>query len=123
MNDYIRKLEEHVSGMFLIGETEEEVREWLWEKKGVDGPEADWLVERGWRKRRHEVRMRAILRLVFAGAGVILFAGFVLWQVFGEIVVVGIPVLLVYGVGGISFLVFFQAIHELVTGNTKRSLQ
>ena len=117
------KLAAHVAGMMLTDHSEEEVREWLQIKKGIVGEDAQKLIDHGVSKRCREVRIRALLSIIFSGLGLLLFAVFVFLQYAGEFVLVGIPVLIVWGVGLFAFVSFLRGVIRLVTGRSSRSLQ
>ena len=116
-------IEEHVAGMFLIGESENEVRLWMSREKGIYGEAADHYVRLGKARLRKEVRQQAMMRLVFSAVGFSLFVGYLLIQYSGGFVLVGLPVLVVWGVGLLSLTVLLCSIAELMTGSTKRPLQ
>lgn len=99
MSDDTKKLTEYVAAMILKGDLEDEVRDWLRTKKGLAGPKADKIIEEGFRRRRRGIRIRAVLRAVFAGIGVALFAIFLFLQYAGQFVLVGGPVLIAWGLG------------------------
>lgn len=122
MTQDLEKIAEQAGGMMLTDHTEAEVRDWLRIKKKVTGSDADQIVEIALNRRRKVVRFRALLRVIFSGIGMLLFGGFLFLQYAGEFVIVGLRVLIVWGVGLFSFVVFARSVIEFISGNTKRPL-
>ena len=122
MPQELEKIAEQAGGMMLTDHTEAEVRDWLRMKQGITGGDADQIVEIALKRRRKVVRFRALLRVIFSGIGMLLFGGFLFLQYVGEFVIVGLRVVIVWGVGLFSFVVFARSVIELISGNTKRPL-
>ncbi len=92
------------------------------DEKNVIGRDADQIVEIALNRRRKVVRYRALLRVIFSGIGMLLFGVFLFLQYAGNFVIVGIRVLIVWGVGLFSFVVFARSVIEFISGNTRRPL-
>lgn len=122
MTHELDKIAEQAGGMMLTDHTEAEVRDWLKMKKNVTGSDADQIVEIAQHRRSKVVRFRALLRVIFSGIGMLLFGVFLFLQYAGNFVLVGIPVVIAWGVGLFSFVVFARSVIELISGNTKRPL-
>ena len=122
MNTELEKIAEQAGGMMLIDHSEAEVREWLRMKKNVIGSDADQIVEIAQRRRSKVVRFRALLRVIFSGIGMLLFGVFLFLQYAGNFVLVGVPVVIAWGVGLFSFVFFARSVIEVFSGNTKRPL-
>lgn len=122
MNEQMQKLADQVRGKIHWGASKAEVREWLQNDKHLSGEDADRLIERGFKARRNEVRQRALVRVVFAGIGVCCFGLFLWLQYTGNFILIGIPVLIVWGLGIASIGVVAHSLHELVTGDSDRPM-
>lgn len=122
MNEKMQKLADQVAGKIHWGASKNEVREWLQEEKQISGEDAEQLIDRGFKARRSEVRQRALLRLCFAGIGALLFGIFLYTQYIGKFVLIGLPVLIVWGLGLASLGVICHSLFELVTGESDRSM-
>jgi hypothetical protein len=122
MNDRTKKLAEQVAGKIHWGASRNEVREWLQNQKQVVGEDAEQLIDQGFKARRSEVRQRALLRLIFASIGLFLFGLFLYVQYLGKFLLVGIPVLLVWGLGLSSICVVSHSLFELATGHSDRPM-
>ena len=122
MSKQLEKLKEHAAGMMLTDHSEAEVREWLERKHRIAGEEADPIVEHAMDKRRAEVRGRALLRTIFSGVGMLLFATFLFLQWAGGFVIVGIPVIVCWVLGVISFPIFVKSLVETISGETNKPL-
>ena len=122
MDDRIQKLADQVAGKIHWGASRSEVREWLQNEKQLSGEDAEQLIDQGFKARRGEVRQRAMLRLFFAGTGFLLFGLFLYLQYVGRFILVGIPVLIVWGLGLSSVGVVCHSLFELVTGDSERPM-
>lgn len=122
MTQELEKIAEQAGGLMLTNHTEAEVRDWLQVKKRITGRDADQIVEIAQNRRRKVVRFRALLRVIFSGIGMLLFGVFLFLQYAGNFIIVGIPVVIAWGVGLFSFIIFARSVIEVISGNTKRPL-
>jgi hypothetical protein len=122
MNEKMQKLADQVAGKIHWGASKTEVREWLQDENQISGDDAEQLIERGFKARRGEVRQRALLRLIFAGIGLLAFVAFLYVQYFGNFVLIGLPVLIAWGLGLASIGVIWHSLSELVTGDSDRPM-
>ena len=99
MNERMQKLAAQVAGKIHWGASRSEVREWLLHGKQLSDEDSERLIDDGFRSRRGEVRQRAVLRLVFSSVGLLLFAVFLYLQYVGRFIIVGIPVVIAWGLG------------------------
>ena len=118
----MQKLAEQVAGKIHWGTPEREVFAWLKEEKNISHEVAEKLIIEGLKERRGEVRQRAMIRLVFAGIGMLAFGAFVYLQYVGRFVFVGFSVLVVWGLGLASVGVVIHSAHELLTGESDRPM-
>jgi hypothetical protein len=122
MNERMQKLADQVAGKIHWGASRNEVRDWLVNEQQISGDDADRLIDQGLKARRGEVRQRALLRVLFASIGALLFALYLCGQYFGRFVIIGMPVLIVWVIGLGSVGVICHSLYELVTGDSDRPM-
>lgn len=122
MDEQMQKIADQVKGKIHWGATRTEVFEWLQNDKRLSEEDAERLIECGFTARRQEVRQRALVRVVFAGIGVCLFGLFLYLQYLGEFILIGIPVLIVWGLGLTAVGVVGHSLYEVVTGDSDRPM-
>ena len=104
------------------GARDQEVYEWLQERHGISGREADELLAQAHRAKRKQVRIKASIMLVVSGCSV-LFGGVYLVLRFKYNVT--LPVWISEGVdfiGCISLLAFLRSVWLLLTGKMDGSV-
>ena len=121
-SEVAQRLQEQVSGKVHWGASPEEIYEWLSEKHGIEGSEADQLFEIASRERRAAIRGRAIMWLVISSVGVLAFCAFVFVQWSAGFVLVGLPVLIAYFIGIVSVGVLIRSLIRLATGRTSTNV-
>lgn len=91
MSDDKRELlQKQVNAKVYWGARDREVLDWLKEKMGIDGPEADAILATAARARKRSIREHAIYRLAFSAIGLAVAVGFYALQLFGRFVVIGL---------------------------------
>ena len=118
----MQKLAEQVAGKIHWGTPSQEVFAWLKDQKNVSHEDAERLIHAGFKTRRGEVRQRAMIRLIFAGVGMLAFGAFLYLQYVGRFVIYGFPVLIVWGLGLASVGVAIHSLKELLTGESDRPM-
>ena len=122
MDECRQKLFKQVSGKIHLGDSEDEVRAWLRDKKNISGDTADEMIKFGRLERRLAVRRRAIVWMISSGVGLLLFAGFLFMQYAGRRLLVGFGVAIVWGLAITAMGVFTRSLWELITGRSEHPL-
>lgn len=114
--DKREQLQERVNSKVHWGTGDEVVRDWLRENHGLAGAQADRMLVEAHRELRKEVRARALLGMIGSGvvfAGVAIFVGV---QVGAGRFVIGIPSVMILGVGIASLGFLIRSISRFVSG-------
>ena len=109
-------LKQQVDSKVYWGASEHEVMECLNEKHGLQPDDAKVLYAGALRAKSTQVRKRAGAMLVFSGIGLVAFLGYLAAQWFGNFVIIGWPVVVVFAVGILSAVTFIRSIIQLVSG-------
>ena len=122
MNEQMKKLAEQVSGKIHWGAPADEVRDWLQNEKRISPEDAEQLILLGFKARRREVRERAIIRIIFAGIGLLLFGGCLFIRDLGYFVFARFLVSALWGLAITAMGVLLHSIKELLTGESDRPM-
>jgi len=122
MDKQLTKLNEQVAAKFYWGDSVDEVRTWLLVEKRISEADVDQLIAAGLKDKRKEVRKRAVMRLTFAGIGLLAFLGFLYLQYFGDFVLVGLPVFFVWAAGITSAFVVVRSLLEICSGKSDQPM-
>ena len=104
------------------GARQQEVLDWLQEKHGIVGEEAQRLLAEAYRARRKAIRENALIRLVLSIIGMVLVAAFVYIRFGVGVIFYGggailTPVFAI-GLGYLSISTFIRSLNRLFTGET-----
>lgn len=100
------------------GARDDEVFDWLEEKKGIIGERAERLVDLAWKERRKQIRIRALVMMVISGIGALMYIGFIWLSTSDQFVIAGFRLILFHSVGGLCFAAFFRSLSRFVSGKT-----
>ncbi len=100
------------------GARNDEVFEWLEEKKGIIGEQAERLVALAWKERRKQIRMRALVVMVISGVGLVIYSAFLFLNTSEQFVIAGFRLVLFHSVGGLCLAAFFRSLSRFVSGKT-----
>jgi hypothetical protein len=115
-------LRQQVNSKIRWGARDGEVIDWLAEKHGITGDEADGLLAEAHRIRRAAVRTKAIIMLVTSAAGIAMAGVFIGLQVQAGVFVIGRGSVLILGIGIFSLGVFLRNLWRLVSGQNLGSV-
>ena len=120
--DQTRMIREQVNAKVIWGAGDREILDWLQERHGITDDEAHEFLAEACRAKRAAVRHKALWRLGFSMAGLLLVGGFIFLQVAGSFVVVGYGTVLLVVLGITSLGVFFRSLFQLLTGRNQGSV-
>jgi|GEM_PF-2203571 len=109
-------LRQQVNSKIRWGARDQEVLDWLAEKQGVTGDEADELLASAHLARRAAVRTKAIIMMATSALGILLAGAYVSLQVFAGVFVIGWGSMVILGIGFASAGIFFRNLWRLLTG-------
>ena len=119
-------LRQQVISKIHWGARQQEVTDWLHEKYGIVGTEAEQLLTDAYRARRKAVRGRALIRLVLSAVGIALVAGFFYVRFFSGAIFYGarsiIATVFAFGIGAFSVSTFVRSLARLLTGEAPGSV-
>ncbi|MGB8353494.1 MAG: hypothetical protein WCD79_06375 [Chthoniobacteraceae bacterium] len=104
------------------GARDGEVYDWLRERHGIIGEEADGLLADAHRTKRKAVRVKALVMLACSGCGIVFAGGVIGLQLWGHFVVVGMGSALVFVVGFSSLVAFLRNLWLLLSGKLEGSV-
>lgn len=117
------QIRQQVFSKIRWGARDQEVLEWLQERHGISGEKAgNWLTA-AHQARRKAIRGRALLTLIASAIGVLGAAGFVGFQLWAGVFVIGWGSVLIIMVGFASLGVFFRNLAPLLTGQAGGSVE
>ena len=118
----VERVREQVIAKIHWGARDEEVLEWLAEQHHIPETEAEHLLAIAHAAKRKAVRFKALLKLMFAGIGVVAAFLFFGMQFSGRFIVIGYGAFLVGLLGVTSLAVFFRSLAHLTTGRVNGSV-
>ena len=104
------------------GAQDREVLDWLLERHGIAGSQADDLLRQAHRAKRKAVRIKALMMLAFSGCGILLAAGFIGLQVWSGVIRIGFSSAAAIVIGCVSTTAFVRNLWLLVTGKLEGSV-
>ena len=104
------------------GARDGEVFEWLQERHGITGHEADELLAMAHRAKRKAVRMKAVVMLVFSGCGILLAGGFIGLQLWSHVFRLGMPTAWALVIAFVSVPAFLRNLWLLFSGKMDGSV-
>ncbi len=116
-------LRQQVNSKVLWGARDQEVYDFLFERHGIGGEEAEAMLTAAHVAKRKAVRTKALILIATSLVGIAFAGVFVGLQIYGGVFVIGKGSILILGVGVFSIGVFLRNVWRLFTGHMHGSVE